>query len=247
MAYIPPKFIEIVSINFLMLLSYFLLLTGAALLLTLTGIYYYSRTRKNEPLPVKIFYDKVRIWVWFAGALIFLGIVAGIFKLPSSQLVTVRLVNPELTKEVTYIGNSETFRPEDLKINPYNKKHPLNNEQMKDETMMLFWNGSIETPFYNYYPGEYLFSFQAKGSIAKGVYSKIKVEFEIPDENHYLVIHKRIYIELTSRLREYRIPFNLKIGTVARARITFFNDIYFPKEKIGRDVWIKSVQIIAQK
>jgi hypothetical protein len=114
---------------------------------------------------------------------------------------------------------------------------------MKDNTMALLWDGYIQTPFIEFKKGDYVMEFQAKGSGAKEEFSKLKIEFEIPDKNNYLCTTASIYIELTGKMETYPMDFQTTANTMGRIRITYFNDIYIPETGEGRDVWIREIMI----
>jgi hypothetical protein len=114
---------------------------------------------------------------------------------------------------------------------------------MKDNTMVLFWDGFIHTPFIRFKKGDYKLEFEAKGSRAKDECAKIKVEFAVPDENNYLITRTVKYIELTGVMKRYRIDFKTGTDTPGKIRITYFNDLYVPEVKEGRDVWLKNLTI----
>ena len=131
-------------------------------------------------------------------------------------------------------------------MDAHNKNHILNNEKMKNNTMVLFWDGYIRTPFLHFKKGNYMIEFQAKGSKAEEEYSRIKVEFETPDKNNYLVTKAEHYFELTDKMEPYRMSIQTPADTIGRIRITYFNDLYLPETKEGRDVWIRNLMTAGQ-
>ena len=239
---------ETIQINWLLLVAPFLWILGVAVFVALAGLMYFSRV--STALKYRDFIKKplTRIGCLVGAGLIISGFLLNYAKLPSHQLIGVKIDKQKLPR----IKNISTeapirFSPKQLKMNPQNKNHILNNEKMKDNTMVLLWDGYIQTPFIEFKKGYYAVEFQARGSGAEGEFSKLKIEFEIPDNNNYLCTTASTYIELTGDMKTYRMDFQAAANTMGRIRITYFNDIYIPETKEGRDVWIREVKICVIK
>jgi hypothetical protein len=210
----------------------------------LAGLMHFSRV--STALKYRDFIKKTftRIGGLVGASLIISGFLLNYAKIPSHQLIVVKIDKQKLPPLKSISTEAPIlFSPKGLKMNPQNKSHILNNEKMKANTMALFWDGYIQTPFIEFKKGNYIIEFQAKGSRAEEEFSKLKIEFEIPDKNNYLCTTASTYIELTGKMETYHMDFQTTANTIGRIRITYFNDIYIPETGEGRDVWIKEVKI----
>jgi hypothetical protein len=236
---------ETIHINWLLLVSPFLWTLGCAVILALLGHMQFLNAsagiKCRDFIKKPLFKKGVLIGI----CLIVSGFLLNFAKIPSEKLIAVKL-NPQnqnrgplkiLTDGPLYLP------PRELDMDAHNKSHILNNEKMKNSTMVLFWDGYIRTPFLRLKRGNYTVTFQAKGSKADDEYSQVKIEFEVPDKNYYLVTEAEHYFHLTDRMETYRINIQSLTDTLGRIRITYFNDLYLPKTKEGRDVWIRNLVI----
>ena len=236
---------EIIQINWLLLTGPFLWILGIAVTLALLGymefLTSYGQIKRSEFFKKPVFKNGMLISI----GLIITGLILYLLKLPSQKLIAVKIEKPKTftVTQLPAIEGSRQFSPNELEIDPHNKSHVLNNEKMKDNTMVLFWDGYIHTPFVRFKKGDYKLEFEAKGTRAKEEYAKIKVEFDVPDKNNYLITRTVKYIELTGRMKPYRIDFKTETDTIGKIRITYFNDLHVPEEKEGRDVWLKNLTI----
>jgi hypothetical protein len=212
--------IESVSINWMLLVSHFLWILGAAVLVVLVAV---KRFTKNA--------------LWISGSLIVVGVLLTFFTLSAGQLVLVKLENVSAAE----IEGGRLLLPSELKLDPGNGSHPVNNEKMQDNTKVLFWDGFARTPYFRFSAGDYRVGFNARGTKAKDVFAKIKVEFESPDAQGYLVSRKRLYIELTNKMKAYGLTFRVDSDTIGRVRISYYNDLHIEGTFKGRDVFIKDV------
>lgn len=235
---------ETIQINWLLMVAPFLWILGIAVFVALAGVMHFSRI--TAAMKYRDFIKKpfTRTGCLVGVGLIISGFLLNYAKIPSHQFIVVKVNKQKLPP----LGSISTeypilFSPKELKMNPQNKIHILNNEKMTDNTMVLFWDGYIQTPFIEFKKGDYAIEFQAKGSRAKDEFSKLKIEFEIPDKNNYMCTTAGTYIELTGKMEIYRMNFQTTANTIGRIRITYFNDIYIPKTGEGRDVWIKDPEI----
>ena len=239
---------ETIQINWLLLLAPFLWILGIAVFVALAGMMHFSRV--STALKYRDFIKKpfTRMGCLIGVGLIIGGFLLNFAKIPSRQLIVVKIDKqklPRLRRMPTEA--SILFSPKELKMNPQNKSHILNNEKMKDNTMVLLWDGFIQTPFIEFKKGDYAMEFQAKGARAEEEFSRLKIEFEIPDKNNYMCTTTSTYIELTGKMETYHMDFQTTADTIGRIRITYFNDIYIPGTGEGRDVWIKEVKICVIK
>lgn len=240
--------IETVKINWMLLLALFLWAVGVALVVVLVGLMEYRET--SAGLSRREFW-KQRLVMRTLLIITVLGVSGLVFmflKLPSGNLIAVKvkkLAQERLVKIEAGVG----FLPGNLHMDSHNKSHILNNEKMKDNTMVMFWDGYMRTPFFCFPAGDFTFEFTARGSYAGEEFAKLKIELEVPDKNNYLVVHTVKYIELNDQFMRYSMNFQIDpgavegCGMVGRVRVTYFNDLYLPEVKAGRDVWIKEVSI----
>jgi hypothetical protein len=235
--------IETIQINWLLLAAPFLWTLGIAVIVTLLTLMHFSKAATGLKYQDFIKKPLSRIGVLIGAGLIISGFLLNFARIPSHQLIVVKLGKQKPIPLKPVSTDPVHFSPQELKMDAHNKSHILNNEKMKDNTMVLFWDGYIETPFLQFKPVEYTVEFQAEGSRAEEEYSQIKVEFEIPDKNNYLVTTFRKYIELTGKMEPYRMIFNVESDTMGRIRITYFNDVYIPETGTGRDVRLKNLTI----
>ena len=237
---------EIVNINRLLLAAPLLCALGIALFISMLGLMEYSRTSYNLKRSDFIKKRLFKTGVWISAGLIITGIILFQFRIPSDKLIVVKInqIKPNAWVQWPPTANSFHFTPAELTIDAHNKSHIQNNEGMIDNTISLFWDGFIQTPFIRFGKGEYTVEFLAKGTRAEDEFSKIKVEFEIPDKNNLLVTRSIIYFELTKTMKPYRMNFKVEAESIGRIRITYFNDVFIPKTGKGRDVWIKEFTII---
>ncbi len=239
---------ETIQINWLLLLAPFLWILGIAVFVALAGMMHFSRV--STALKYREFIKKpfTRIGCLIGAGLIIGGFLLNFAKIPSRQLIVVKIDKqklPRLRRMPTEA--SILFSPKELKMNPQNKSHILNNEKMKDNTMALLWDGFIQTPFIEFKKGDYVIEFQARGSRAEEEFSRLKIEFEIPGKNNYMCTTTNTYIELTGKMETYRMYFRTAADTIGRIRITYFNDIYIPGTGEGRDVWLREIMITARR
>ena len=236
---------EKIQINWLLLVSPFLWTLGSAVIVALLG--HMQFLNASAGIKCRDFIKKplFRKGVLIGICLIISGFLLNFARIPSDKLIAVKLEQqkPGLHPLKTLDAGSLYFPPQVLEIDAHNKSHILNNEKMKNNTMVMFWDGYIRTPFLHFKKGNYTIEFQAKGSKAEDEYSQIKVEFEIPDKNNYLVTEKVLYFELTDKMQTYHMSVQSPADTIGRFRITYFNDLYLPKTKEGRDVWIRNLMI----
>jgi len=230
----------------MLLISNFLLVAGAAVLFTLLGIFihrYRIRTQRDEAVNGYFKASVFNYGVMVGIGLLLLGILSGFLQLPSQQLIVVRIDNPEAAENLPFMSAQQNFTPADLIMDLLNKSHRLNSRGAKDPQMKLFWDGNVRTAFFRYDVGTYTVSFNARGSKADNVFSRIKIEYESPDHNNFLVVRANRYIELSNKMHDYAMVFHTTGPSFGRVRISFFNDVYLPESREGRDVFIENVSI----
>ncbi|MGE5340245.1 MAG: hypothetical protein ACM3SY_02080 [Candidatus Omnitrophota bacterium] len=223
--------IETVEINWLLLIGPFLVVMGIAFLIATVSLTGFIR-RKS-----------IKTGILLSIGFIILGMGLFAFRIPSNQLIVVKV---SLKKSpLTWPENEHSipFSNQKLKIDPHNKSHAFNQEGRDDRPIALFWDGLIQTPFIHFKKGNYTVQFMAKGSKAENEYSKIKIETEIPDRNNYLSTPSVTYLTLTSKMEPVTAHFRMNTDAIGRIRITYFNDLYIPETHEGRDVWVKNVTI----
>ncbi len=241
--------IETIHINWLLLFSHLLWIMGLAIFLALVGLLFYlfpARTDRQK----RVAFIKLPVvkMAWIIGFVFVLASpILYSFKLASPDLVVVQVKPRHPGATFPMLHTSQTFTTRELRFDPQNGKHLLNKKNMETGPMFLFWDGYIHTPFLKFAPGNYMVTFQAAGTWSQDSFAKIKVEFQCPDANNYLVTKKRIYIELTEKPKIYRIPFNTKADTIGRVSITFFNDVFLADIRQGRDVWVDEISIHSLK
>lgn len=233
---------ETIRINWLLLAAPLLWSLGIALFLALIGLMEFSKTTRNVNRKefLKSTFCKTTAGVGIA--LVVGGLLLNFAQIPSHRFIAVKLEKPTSSSLITVSpGTPLAFSPNELKMDPKNRGHYLNNQGMKNNTMALFWDGFIRTPFLQFDKGNYRVQFQARGTEAENEYARIKIEFEIPGEKNYLVTKKIAYFELTDKMHMYEMDFQTETSVIGRIRITYFNDIYIPETKKGRDVWLKDI------
>ncbi len=223
--------IETVYINWFQLLSIALFLLALAVILSLAIISF----QLEKPIP--------KSGLWLSLGLVLTSLLLFSLQLPSGNVVAVKLTEPKTGLQLESIDDERSFSPKELKIDPQNKRHHLNKAGMKNNTMVLFWDGFIRTPFLRFQPGQYNIRFRAYGTEAKGAFPKIKVEFETPTERNYLAVTKRSYIQLSKTITTYNMPFQVNKSAIGRIRITYFNDLQEVGTQKGRDLWLDDVTI----
>lgn len=233
---------ETIQINWLLLIAPFLWILGIAVIVFLLGLMEFSKVSKGISRADFLKRRLFKAGLLVSAGLIIGGLVLNLVSLPSDKFIAVKLETHSRDR-FQVVPDRLSFAPGALLMDGHNKSHLLNNEGMKDNTMVLFWDGYIRTPFLRFKPGGYRIEFRAKGSKAEDEFSKIKVEFEVPDENNYLVTNRVKYIELTSRMADYAMDFQSETDTIGRVRLTYFNDLYLPEIKKGRDVWLRDVNV----
>jgi len=235
---------ETIRINWLLLAGPFLWSAGIAVFLSLAGLMEFYRVQKNVKRRDFLSGKLCRNYAIIGIVFILCGIFMGFAKMSTDRFIAVKLNNdrkPSL--DIVKSGESYPFLPKELKMDPKNRSHYLNNKGMKNNTMALFWDGFVRTPFMKFKKGNYQIHFQAKGSKAEGEFSKIKVEFEVPGKNNFLEAEKLDYFQLTPQMKTYKMEFQIEQAVTGRLSIIYFNDLYIPETKKGRDVWIKDIYI----
>jgi hypothetical protein len=238
---------ETVYINWLLPASHFLWILGAAILLTMLAIalFQYTPATILKEWRQLISKPSVKIFQVIAFGLILAGLLVNLFKIPSPNLVVVK-INPkasdiQLLPEISI--DPHLFSPNDLKMDPMNKSHPINGKDRKDDLLTLFWDGHVSTSFQRFTKGNYIIRFQARGTEANREFAKIKIEFESPDTHKIMVTRNRLYIDLTSDMQNYEFSFTCPADNIGRIRITYFNDFQVAGTHKGRDVWIKEISL----
>jgi hypothetical protein len=223
--------IETVQINWLLLASHFAWILGTAILLVLVVLAFHKHR-----FPAKLI-------VISASILIIGGIIFQLLFIPSPNLVMVKVVpkDPGTPFLPRISENLHCFNPNDLKMDPMNRSHPINGKERKDNLLTLFWDGHVSTSFITFPKGRYRATFQARGSDANHEFAKIKIEFESPDTHNIMVTRNRSYIELTQLMKHYNLEFICPGETVGRIRISYFNDFQVAGSHKGRDAWIKNI------
>jgi hypothetical protein len=234
---------ETIQINWLLLLSPFLWVLGISVIVALLGLMEFLGTKKEIKRLDFLKKPLARTSFVIGMGLIILGLLLDYARLPSKKLILVKLLEQNSISMKNISVDPIHFAPQELKMDSHNKSHVLNNQKMIDNTMVLFWDGYIETPFIQFKKGDYIFKFLARGSKAEQEFSKIKVEFELPDNNNYLKTTVTKYIECTGKMQPYQLNFKTNVDTIGRIRISYFNDIYIPETNKGRDVWMKYLNI----
>ncbi len=234
---------EIIKINWLLLVAPFLWISGVAVLIAQLGHMEFLCTSKKRKRREFLKKPSFKTSMWVSTGLIASGLLLYAAKIPSNKLIVVKIDRQNAIPLRTVLNDPIRFSPQELKMDSHNRGHIINNEKMTEETMVLFWDGYIESPFLQFKKGLYTLEFQAKGSKAEEEFSQLKVEFEIPDKNDYMCTSSGTYIELTGKMKTYRFHFQTGNDTIGRIRIGYFNDLYVPNTKEGRDVWIKELTI----
>lgn len=243
---------ETVYINWLLLISHFLWILGAAVMLASISIAIFVTHRQSSG-KAGTFKEYIKNptfqWaVWCSALLLLLGVVLFQFKLPSQNLVAVKVTPIANGKALMVMDDIPiSLAPGALNIDTQNKSHPLNNKKMKNDTISLFWDGFVSTPFMHYTKGVYRFDFNARGTKADNEFAKIKVEFEASDRFNYLKTRKKVYITLNNNMNRYSVSFPITQNTIGRVRITYFNDVQMADSLKGRDVWLQGISITTIK
>lgn len=239
--------LETIYINWLLLVAPFLSLVGVALMLALVALgFYFVPVFSHWPERLAFF---KKTWVkrlWLVGLILMVaGPVIYTFKLDSPDLIVVKVAQPAPDATFLPVFSGHTFATQELRIDPQNGAHKVNKKSMEPGPMVLYWDGYVRTPYLSLPEGSYIVTFLAAGSQAQDAFSKIKVEFQSPDKNNYLVTRKRLYFELTPKASLYHMLFHTTEDTIGRISITFFNDVYIPETKQGRDVWLDEISVYA--
>lgn len=239
---------ETIHINWLLLVGPFVWILGCAVFVALMGTMHYSKVSAGLRYLDFIKKPGSRTAVLIGTGLIICGFLLYYARIPSDQLVVVEIDKQKLPPLKSISSqDSIRFTPGELKMDSHNRNHILNNEKMKDNTMVLLWDGYIQTPFLEFKQGEYIMEFQAKGTIAGEEFSKLKIEFEIPDQNNYMCTIASTYIELTGKMKVYRMNFQVPVNAIGRIRLTYFNDVYLPETGTGRDVWVRELMVSSDR
>ncbi len=222
---------EIVKINWMPLVSFFLWVTGFAVILSALVV------MKKRKLKTAIIISIVLI---IAGGVLYL------FKMPSHKLLVpgVSAVDKEKCMPV---GNGLAFAVEDLGLDALNRGHKRNTTAIKDNTAALFYGGYIKTPFITFPGGDYVVVFHARGSRAKEEYAILKVEFEQLDNTNYLITEESRYIPLSNLMQRWVTGFHVNRPGIGRLKISFVNDDLEPGGKRDRNAWIKDIKILKHK
>jgi hypothetical protein len=234
---------ETIQINWMLLLGPLCWVLGIAVAVGLAASMEYRRATRGTARQEYIKTKTAKTGLAASVVLVLTGLLLYQFKLPVQQLIAVRVQPNENFHAKPMPDESFAFLPADLKMDGHNKSHILNNEKMTDSTMVLLWDGYIQTPYVQFKEGDYRIEFQARGTRARDEFSRLKVVFETPDNNRYLVTRAKKYIELSGKMVRYWMTFRVKTGTIGRVRISYFNDLYLPETKQGRDVWIRQLTI----
>lgn len=239
---------ETVTINWLLLLAPLCWVLGLAVIIFLFGLMEYRQAALKLKRVDFIASPFFRRGTLTAVILIITGLLLGFLKLPAENVIAVKTTPLENgNARFPVLEESLRFTPRQLKMDNHNKSHILNNEEMKDNKMVLFWDGYVQTPFVRFLPGNYRLTVMAQGSPANGEYSRLKVVFEIPGKTGYLETITVKYIELTARMQPYGMDFTATEETPGRIRVSFFNDLQIPGSRKGRDVWLKDMAIEKRK
>lgn len=217
---------ETVSINWLLMLSHFLWIFGVAVVIAMAAL-----RRLSKPS------------LWLGGGLIAAGILLTFFILPSGRLIVEKVEHADAGSQLPSIENLRFVPPSELKLDPLNAAHSINKKKMQNNTLVLFWDGFIKSPYFRFPAGKYKWQFNARGTKVKDTFSKLKVEFESPDSQGYLLTGAHKYLELSGKMKNYDLIFSLSKDTIGRVRITFYNDLHLEGTLKGRDVFIKDVSI----
>lgn len=236
---------EILKIDWLLLIAPLLWCTGIAGIIGLLGIMEFKRFSEHiHPWGfLKSKMSKITFIICFA--LIFTGFLLTMVKIPPCRLIVRKIENltPNDISQFQILINRE-FLPEELMMDPKNHSHLLNSKRRKNDPMVLFWDGYIQTPFLRFDEGDFTIEFLSKGTKADNEWSQIKIQFEIIDKNNFLITKDLKYFNPTDRMSHFRLIFHNETSSVGRIRLVFFNDLYIPDTKEGRDVWIKDLKIV---
>ena len=174
--------------------------------------------------------------------LIVTGVLLNLFKMPSENLLVTKLSNVDETKCIK-MGEELAFSHKDLNLNRLNRKHKRNRTDIRDNTVVLFYDGYIKTPFIKFEEGYYVINFDARGSKAWEEFSILKIEFERLDPNHYLIAKKSKYIQLTRKVKPWSMEFWVEAPIIGRVKVSFVNDDLEPGGKRDRNAWVKNIKI----
>jgi len=239
---------ETVLINWLLLISHFLWISGVAVMFASVSIAVYVNRKQHRKLKEYFKTPTMHWMIWSSAFLLVSGLLLFQFKLPSQNLVVVHVKPANNGTPLMTVGDMRmSLLPRQLRIDPQNRSHPVNNEKMKNDTIALFWDGFVSTPYMHFLEGEYHVRFQARGTEAAKEFSKIKVEFESPDRFGYLKIRKKVYITLNEKMNRYSLSFPVPQATTGRIRITYYNDLQIAGTGKGRDVWLRDITITSTR
>lgn len=104
-------------------------------------------------------------------------------------------------------------------------------------------NGAVTTPIFRILPGVYTLGFQARGSSAKGEFSKLEVSILGYEKDGLETPLKTETIELSSEMQAYSLPFEIGDTLEAFARLRFINDAYVQSSGEDRNVWLSNVSV----
>lgn len=222
---------EIVIINWTLLVSFFLWVTGLAVILSGLAV-----MKKR----------KIKKAIIISAILIVAGGVLYLFKMPTHNLLVSRVSVVDKEKCMP-VGDGLAFAVQDLGLDALNRGHKRNTTGIMDNTAALFYGGFLKTPFIIFPEGDYVVVFHARGSRAKEEYAILKVEFEQLDDADYLITEESRYIPLNKSMRRWLTGFRVNRPGIGRVKISFVNDDLEPGGKRDRNAWIKDIKILKHK
>ncbi|HLP57538.1 MAG TPA: hypothetical protein VK186_01855 [Candidatus Deferrimicrobium sp.] len=223
--------IEIVKINWILIVAHAGWLLGAAIILTLLAIMEFSRSPRQ--IPVKMF--------GVSFGLIVFGFLLLNFKIPTSKLLVSRITGLN-EAGLSACVNSLSFPVSDIKMDELNGRHERNSTDIVDNTLALFYDGFMVTPLVKFNPGEYMVEFKARGTKALDEYATVKVEFE-KLEGQYLIVKTHRFIILSKAMEKHGMKFPVENDGIGRIKITFVNDDLESGGKKDRNVWLKDISL----
>lgn len=232
-------FLEYYVIDWWWVISNFVWILGAAIILSAFS-YYEFLTWRQKIRRTEIFRRTSFKKSFFLGLILLAaGLIFSLinFKNDSSltrlKFIDTNIYNPNKIEKYD-IGELLIISTHEMEMN---KKYRIRNNLIE-----MPWSGYVGTPFINFASGHYTVEFEAHGSEAGNEFSKIWVIFLVI-ENKKLALHKFLkQIELTETKKKYSLKFEAEENKIGRIRIQFFND--GSDDKGGdRNVWIGKVKI----
>lgn len=232
-------FIKFYTLDWWYLLTHFLWILGAAIVLATFSYYEFLARREKKRFREYLKRGPFKKFILAGFMMIGIAIFLAPYRYREQSLSDRFIFIDYNVYDLESIDREELI---DQLVIPADDTVMSRKYKVRKNLVIMNRNGYVETPFFEIKKGHYEVEFEAYGSETRGEFSKVIVAF-LALEKKGLVVHDALkIIELSDKREIYRVIFEAKKDVAGKFRIQFFNSRVDDKRK-RRGIWMGQIEI----